>query len=67
MYENLISGARAMGRSAVAEVPERNLQSGEHRLEPAKQAHDRVEETGPLCRGFFAGRGRDAPGRDHPC
>lgn len=47
VYENLISGARAMGRDDVVQVLQRNLENEERTLELAKQAHDRVAAVTP--------------------
>jgi len=47
VYENLISGARAMGRDDVVRVLDRNLENERATLELALQAHDRVAAVTP--------------------
>jgi ferritin-like metal-binding protein YciE len=47
VYENLISGARAMGRDDVARVLRQNLDNERQTLEKALSAHDRVAAVTP--------------------
>lgn len=47
VYENLISGAHAMGRDDVVQVLARNLASEEEALQKARHAHDRVAAVTP--------------------
>jgi ferritin-like metal-binding protein YciE len=47
VYENLISGARAMAREDVAQILGRNLASEQAALDKARHAHDRVAAVTP--------------------
>ena len=47
VYENLIVGAKAMGRSDVVGILKRNLENEQRTLELARHAHERVAAVTP--------------------